>query len=226
MHDIDRTQQEVFDEADALEMNGFEFTDTETDAYAAESPFTEEQEIDLASELLTLGSDQELDQFFGKLIRRVGGLVRKVARSPVTRALGGALRGIAKKALPTLGGALGTAIGGPAGTALGRAAGGLVGGLLEAEGTVEEQEFEIARRIIRTAGQAAHRVINAPPGDPWAIVRSAVAAAVKNHLPSLLQRYFGQSSEAAVAGVPGAMARRAPSGRWFRRGRVIVVVGA
>ncbi len=35
-------------------------------------------------------------QFFGKLIRRVGGLVRKVARSPITRALGGALRGVAK----------------------------------------------------------------------------------------------------------------------------------
>lgn len=225
MHDIDRTQQEVFDEADALELNGFEFTDTETDAYALESPFTEEQEIDLASELLTLSSDQELDQFFGKLVRRVGGLVRKVARSPVTRALGGALRGVAKKALPTLGGALGTAIGGPAGAALGRAAGGVVGGLLEYDGIGGEQEFEIARRIIRTAGQAAHRVINAPPGDPWAIVRSAVSGAVRTHLPALLQRHFGQSGEMGPSGV-APVGMRANAGRWVRRGRSIIVIGA
>ncbi len=44
------------------------------------SPFSEEEEVELAAELLDVGSEAELDQFLGKFFKRVRRRVRKVGR--------------------------------------------------------------------------------------------------------------------------------------------------
>ncbi len=58
--------------------------------------------------LTQINFPQELDRFFGKLIRRVGRGVAGFVRSPVGKLLGGMLRRVAKVALPVAAGALGT----------------------------------------------------------------------------------------------------------------------
>ena len=46
------------------------------------------RKVDLASELLTITSDQELDQFLGKLARSVVRNASKFVKSPIGKALG------------------------------------------------------------------------------------------------------------------------------------------
>ena len=174
-------------------------------ARAGQSPYSEAEENELAMELLSVSSEEELDQFLGKLIKGVGSAVGKVAGP-----LGGALKGLAKKALPFIGGALGTFIPIPGvGTAVGSALGSAVSKALEAELTgleIEEQEFEMARRFVRIAGTAAQQAAHsAASPDSEAAVRSAVHSAARHHLPEL---------------------HNASTGRWVRRGNQIVILGA
>jgi YD repeat-containing protein len=88
-----------------------------------ELELTEMQETELATELLGLSSEEELEQFLGKLIRGAAKAVGKAVRSPVGRALGGALKNVAKTALPMAAGALGNlvlpGVGGAIGSRLG-----------------------------------------------------------------------------------------------------------
>ena len=174
-------------------------------ARAGESPFSEAEETELAMELLSVSSEEELDQFLGKLIKGVGSAVGKIAGP-----LGGALKGLAKKALPFVGGALGSFIPIPGvGTAVGSALGSAVSKALEAELVgleLEEQDFEMARRFVRIAGTAAQEAAHsAASPDPQAAVRSAVLSAARHHLPKL---------------------DGASTGRWVRRGNQIVILGA
>jgi len=71
------------------------------------------------------------------------------------------LKGIVRKALPLVGGALGTAIPIPGvGTALGTSVGTAASNLLESETNemeVEEREFEIAKRFVRLASHAVRQ---------------------------------------------------------------------
>jgi hypothetical protein len=175
---------------------------------------TEIDEMELASQLLEVRDEQELDQFLGGLIRKVGGAIGKVVRSPIGRAIGGALRGVVKTALPIAGGALGTFVGGPLGTALGSglasAAGRALG--LELEGlSPEDREFEAARQFVRFAGEAVKNAAMSSSPDPVAASRAAVAAAARRFAPGL-------------AGGPMANVSAMRGGRWIRQGRNIVVV--
>src|SRR5262245_24318094 len=158
MHDIDRTQ---------LESHGYGFLPETAmgEVAALESPFNETQEIELASELLGASSEQELEQFLGNLVRRVGGAVGRFASSDTGRALGGILRDAARQALPIVGGAVGQWVqpgtGGAIGANIATQAGRLFG--LELEGlSAEDQEYEVARQFIRFAGAAAKQASVAP----------------------------------------------------------------
>ena len=90
----------------------------------------EQEELELALELLNVQNEQELEQFLGDLVRSVGrGLkaVSSFAMKNVLPVIGPALKQIAKVALPIAGGALGSFIPIPGvGTALGSALGGAV----------------------------------------------------------------------------------------------------
>jgi uncharacterized protein (DUF697 family) len=199
-----------------------EFFEHEGGGFAGESELSEEEEVELALELLSVSNEAELDQFLGKLfkgawkgIKKVGSVVGKIAKP-----LGGVLRAVAKKALPMVGGALGSFIPIPGvGTAVGSALGGAISKALEAETgelNSEDRELEIARRFVRIAATAARQAASAPPDmDGETAATQAVAAAARRVLPS-----FQFNAAGARAGAGGQQ------GRWIRRGSQVVLLGA
>jgi hypothetical protein len=224
MHDIDRTMTEIEPEMDEFETGEFESDEFEFEGETdLESPFEEFEEMEYAAELLSIQSEEELDQFLGKLIKRAGRGLGKIGK--VFRPLGGVLKGLAKKALPFVGGALGSFIPIPGvGTAVGSALGTAVSNALEAEFEgldPEDQEFEMAKRFVRVAGAAVKQAANADSDtDPQAAVKSAVTAAARRHVPNL-GNVMRNGASPSGAGVSGS--RR--SGRWIRRGRKILLLG-
>jgi uncharacterized protein (DUF697 family) len=211
---------------------GFEWGEAESPSFGeiygdaeGASPFSEAEELELAAELLSVSSEEELDQFLGKLVRgawrgikKVGSVVGKIAKP-----LGGVLKAVAKKALPFVGGALGSLIPIPGvGTAVGSALGGALSKALEmefAELNQEEQEFEMARRFVRLAGTAARQaVLGSPDADPQEMAEVAVINAARLHVPNL----------PPIASSGGGFERsigRQLTGRWVRRGRKIIILG-
>jgi hypothetical protein len=190
----------------------------EAEAYGGygevEPPMSEVEEMDLASELLAVQSEEELDQFLGKAFRGFRGLLR----SPAGRALGGLVKNLAKQALPSLGGALGTFVMPGAGSALGSQLGNALASTFEAEAEgldPEQADFELARKVVQVASTAAQNLAGMPPGTPpGAAAQRAVTAAAQQLVPAIARR-------------PGfARGTRGRSGRWIRRGNVIIVIGA
>lgn len=194
-------------------------------AWAGEGPFTAEQEEELAAELLAVSNEGELDEFLGKLFKRVAPIAGRFLRGPLGQQLSGLLKGAAKKALPMAGRAIGSHFGGARGGDLGAQAGNLAGRIfgLELEGmSYEDQEFQTAQRFVRLAGDAAQKAAQAPAQAPPAqAARAALAAAARTHAPGLLRP--AATTAAAPASPSG---RRRLSGRWVRRGNKILVLGA
>src|SRR5450432_3603122 len=127
-----------------------------------EGVFSEVQEMELASELLGVTNEQELEQFLGDLIKGAGSMLGKIVRSPVGKAIGGVLKGAAKVALPLAGGALGTFVGGPIGAQIGSSLGSMAGQALglELEGlSPEDREFEASKQFIRFAGETVKNAL-------------------------------------------------------------------
>jgi uncharacterized protein (DUF697 family) len=202
MHDLDMPQAESFE---------FEFnSESEWNEVFHESELNE-----LASELLEVQSDQELDQFLGKLIQKVGSVAGKVVKSPLGQQLGGMLKGVAKQALPVVGGALGSMVAPGVGTAIGSKLGSMAGQALglELEGlSQEDREFEAAKQVVRLATNASRTALAAPPGaNPAQVAGAAVNKAVQKFAPGL-------------TGALGAAGGRG-SGRWVRKGNRIILLG-
>jgi uncharacterized protein (DUF697 family) len=195
-------------------------------------PLHEVQEMELAAELLEITNEQELEEFLGKIFKTVSRAAGGFLRSGVGRALGGALKGIAKQALPMVGGALGSFVAPGIGTALGSKLGSMAGNLfeLELEGMDREQaEFEVARRYVQLAANATQNAALAPPNaPPQQVAQQAIATAAQRYAPGLLRGANGGGAFAATGGAYGGYARpavRPRSGRWIRRGRKIIVLG-
>ena len=239
MHDIDRTLAEQLEpEADAFEVEDPELEadqlegggDLETyqdengaqvDAGAEmESPFGEGEEMELATELIGVSDEAELEQFLGSVLKRAWRRARTFA--PVLRVvapqLGGILKGVAKQLLPAAAGAAGTFLGGPVGATLGSKLGSLASNALESElggMSPDDQEFETARRVVRLAGAAASQAAAAQPGaDPTAIAKNAVVAAMRQQFPGV-----------GAVGAPASRHGHHRSGRWVRRGNKIILFG-
>lgn len=224
----------------------------------------EEMEMELAEELLSVSSERELDQFIGALLGAapsiIGGIGKlfgkkrrrrarqgefdmegeneaprsRKRRGGLLRGLGGALKGIAKQALPFVGGAVGSVVPG-VGTAIGGALGSALSNLFEAElegETEEEQEFEQAVRFVRLAKKAVQKLRSIPPNvEP----RRAIWSAIKSAAQSLTQELEagGSISNEATGGEPapapsngsGGQPGSQKGGRWVRRGNQIVLLG-
>ncbi|EZP36665.1 hypothetical protein [Janthinobacterium lividum] len=180
----------------------------------APAVFSEEEELQLAMELLEVASEEELEQFLGNVFKSVWKGVKKVGATiaKVAKPLGGALKAVAKTALPFVGGALGSMIPIPGvGTALGSALGRAASNALELEmenAAPADRELELARRFVRIAGQAA-RLAGDGDGSTRA-VESALTRALHQQLPHFRSPAPQQEDE---------------SGRWRRRGNRIVVMG-
>jgi uncharacterized protein (DUF697 family) len=194
------------------QMEGYGY-ETEQESEAG-GVFNEQQEMELAAELLEVTNEQELENFLGGLIGMAGKALGGLVKGPVGKKIGGALKGLAKKALPIAGGALGTFFGGPVGTALGSSLGSMAGQALglELEGlSAEDREFETARQIVRLAGDAVRNALEAPPNaNPDAVAQQAISNAARVHAPAFLG---------------GQLPRERSSGRWIRRGGRIVLFG-
>ncbi len=196
-----------------------------------EVPMHEAEEMELAAEFLEVTNEAELDRFLGRLIRRVGRGLGRAVRSPLGRALGGALRPLARAALPIAGRALGTFVGGPLGGVVGgrlaSAAGRLFG--LELEGmSAEDREYEVGRRFVRFASRAIGNALRtAPTLNPQTVARQSVVEAARLLAPGLargaaLPSAAAAGVAAAVEPMPAGASRR---GIWIRRGRRIVLFG-
>lgn len=180
---------------------------------------SEEEELELAHELLGVSSEEELDQFLGKMIRGVGRGLKSVGRfvgSNVVPVLAPVLKQIAKTALPIAGGALGSLIPVPGvGTLIGRQLGTMAANALEMETSSlppEAADIEKAIRLVRIFATALRNCANADRGLPLeTVTRSAVTAAIRRHT--------GRSPDA------GDIRQSPPGGTWRRQGSNIVIYG-
>jgi hypothetical protein len=246
MHDLDRSMYEVGEaEAGAVgEAESEEFLGILGSliggelAPAAPGTLSEQEETDLASELLEVTSEAELDRFLGGLIRRAGEAAGQFVRSDTGRALGGVLRDAGRQALPIIGRAVGEAVapgsGGSSGARIGSAAADLFG--LELEGlSHEDGELEVARAFIRFVDAASRHAAAAPPQESAsAQVRRAVAEAARAHAPGLLGaqrtatpagtgRRIAPAGPASASGAAEAAGPHRRNGRWERHGQTIVI---
>jgi hypothetical protein len=215
MHDIDRVRLEA--ESEAFEAEQFEFSGTG-------EIFGETETMELASELLEVSSESELEQFLGDLVAKAGQALGRFAGSPSGQALVGVLKGAAKQVLPTLGSSVGQYFGGATGAKLGAQAADAAARAfgLEMEGmSGEDREFEIARRYINLAGEAVRNLAENPAaGDPRQAAREALIAAAHLHAPGLAHLPARPGPTIAHDG------RGAAEGRWERLGADIILYEA
>jgi hypothetical protein len=262
MHDINRTQMESGWETGGFGETGYETYEAETypetyeaafeSSYGETGPLGEAEEMELAAELQEISNEQELDRFIGGLFNSVKKAVGSVLPPGVRNSLGGILKGVAKTVLPMAGAALGNfvvpGLGGMVGGKLASMAGQAFG--LELEGlSQEDKEFEVNRRYIRLATDAAQQAALMPPtAPPQAIAQQAFRIAAQKHAPGLLAQTSAQTPMPAQqlpmqqmpyqqAGyqqqMPMQQAQgqqmggnaRGSSGRWIRRGRTLVLFG-
>lgn len=213
-------------EAAYYEAPQYETYQGEITAEAIRDPYTGEinvnTEIALAAELLAVSNEEELNQFLGKLVRGIGRGFKRFAKSGLGRTLIGAIKPLAKAALPAIGGALGSFIPIPGvGTALGSAAGRALGNALEVQGmSAEDRDFEIARRVVRTAMHTAAHLDNLPEGEVvmdeelW----NAVKAVGSRLLPGAVSLLTGGITGGGAAGgqgtggLSGGLSVRSPGG--------------
>ena len=245
MHDLDRTLRTYDNESESdMEWEAGDYEeeyDTEGEydqeydqefepeydqEYDRESgALSEEEENELAAELLTLSNEAELDQFLGKFLKRIGGGLKK-AFNPLRKVL----RPLAKKLLPIAGTAVGTFFGGPAGAAIGGKAGAFASKLFETDFEsmpAGEREMDVARRFIRFASAAAQEVADAPDdADPNDVTKTAVANAASAHAPGLAQKMEEEPDKTDSEPPAAPASPRGNSGTWFRRRGVIIVRGA
>jgi hypothetical protein len=219
MHDLDRVRLELGARERELEAEQFEFNEMEAWSGEAETVFGEMENMELASELLEVGNEAELEYFLGGLIKKAGHALGGFIKSSDGQALVGMLKKAAGKLLPQAGAALGGAIGGSEGARLGGQAASLAGRAfgLELEGlSDEDREFEVARRFVDLAGEAVKNLVQASPGQAHGgSAAGALAAAIQARAPGL------------VLSTPGPQHHgRAKSGSWVRRGHSIILIGA
>src|SRR5262245_38453233 len=116
--------------------------------FSGSGEVSEQEELELAMELLSVNNEYEMEQFLGNLVKRIGSGLKSVGKIALP-----ALKSLAKVALPIAGRALGSfipipGVGTMIGGALGRAAANALE--LEYEGMDPGQaDIEKARRIVR-----------------------------------------------------------------------------
>jgi hypothetical protein len=187
-----------------------------------------EDDNELAHELLTVASDEEMDQFLGKLVRGAWRGIRRFSNSRQGRNIRGAvtrgLKRFGRKVVPTIGRNVGdyfgSRYGGPRGGHYGGRAGQAAGNwLVDRFGwnrefeflSPEEQELELAKKVVKvakTAAKVARKLGQSSRMPPKAVAKKAIKTAIRKHL--------------GTKKLPGSQ----NSGRWVRRGNRIVIMGA
>lgn len=203
------------------EMEMFESEQFEWSGETMDEVIGEGELMELATELLEVRDEQELDRFLGDVFKKV----KAAAGSPAGKAVGGMLKGVLKKALPIAGKVAGSFFGGPVGATIGGKLGSMAGNLfeLELEGlSQEDREFEAAKQFVRFASEAVKNAASVPGSNPVAIARSAVASAAQRHAPGLLNGSAAMPPMSSMS-APSTGVGRARKGRWYRKGADIYV---
>jgi len=215
MRAFDNTSMEYNPEMEAFQPERFEWGE-ETEWGGETEVFSEADLMELAQDLLEVTNEAELDRFLGDLIKKARRAIGGIIRSPLGQAVGGFLKGAAKRALPLAGAAVDGSVGGPLGAKIGSGLASAADSALEPEAetfSAEDREFEGAKSFARMAGEAVKSAVTAPPSaDPTAVAQSAVTAAAQKYAPGLL----------GVA--PGSRDGSSRAGRWVRQGRNIILV--
>jgi hypothetical protein len=230
-HDIDRTQV------------GFAQGAERFMPQSSGSVFNRDEHTHLTSGLMEVENEQELDYFLGDVISGATSAIGNFISSPTGQALGSALKDVAKQVLPAAGTALGDYFGGPTGGQIGGTLGTAAAGLLH-EAATEEQEWEAADTFVKLAGEAAKHAAETPQGgDPHTIAKNAIVEAARIHAPGLVTKLTGGAHGACPPGCRhhhhgeyqgehhrghyGERHGERPyhSGRWYRHGDRIVLVG-
>ena len=159
----------------------------------AGSALSPAHESELASRLLEVSSEGELENFLANIVSTVGraiGGIRDFAASPAGQAVVQAVRPLAKAALPAVGAAIGSAVAPGAGSAVGRALGTAASSLFEiGEVTGEQGEYEMARRVVQLTSAAARSAALAPPGvPPEAVGEISLFRASRRFAPGFYRR--------------------------------------
>lgn len=229
--DYETDQEGEFEEEGEFESDT-EFEDTQgefSDEFESDTEFESDMESDyefesdnevieteLATQLLSVNNEEELEEFLGKLFKKVKKAGAKFLQSPTGNLLKNYLKGLAKKTLPIASTALGGVIGGPLGAKVAGSASQMVGKALglELEGlSPEDKEFEVAKGYIRFSKDA----INRAAGDrnnrysPRNAARSAMTKAARRHAPGFLSPRFAEHYRKHLRG------RGRTHGTWIRR---------
>jgi hypothetical protein len=181
---------------------------------------SEEEQLNLAAELMEVTSEEEFENFLGDLISKGVQAVGKLISSPTGQALGGVLKDAAKTLLPIAGTALGTYFGGPVGAQIGGTLGSAASNLFEAEAEAEEREWEAANVFVRVAVDAINNAADAPPhANPHDVAHHAISQAMRRYAP-FAPWPNGHDGAAMHHG-----RHRRHEGSWVRHGHTIVVHG-
>ena len=209
MHDIDRVRLEIPSlgqefEGEALQADQFEYEDK--GPYGHGQLWGETENMELASELLEVSNEFDLDNFISALVGKATSLLNGLVSDQKKQALAGILKGAAKQILPGIASSFGSQDPGPATAKAGRIFG------LELEGlSNEDREFEVALRYVDFAGEAARKLAQTPPmAAPAAAAAAAANSAALVHAP----------------GLPGIIPlgdRPTESGRWEQKGNRIIL---
>ncbi|RSM87881.1 hypothetical protein DMH04_09140 [Kibdelosporangium aridum] len=220
----------------------------------AAGPLSEQEELEFANRLLEVNSEEELEEFIRDVFKKAVRKAVSFAKSPVGRKLGGALKSVARRALPVVGGAIGSWVAPGVGTAIGTKLGSMASRLFEFENeaAAQELEFEMARRVVQISASAARNAAAAGRGvDPRQAAQRALIAATRRHAPAALPSRRGRGRRPYPPrhrmrprfgyGVPygypvevhtngaepdGVDEQDGTTGKWVRQGRNIVIHGA
>lgn len=189
------------------------------------SIFDESQELNLASGMLEVVNEAELDHFLDDVIREAGVAIGSDVGPSDARAIGHVLKKAIHQILPPAGIDKDAIAGGSVGAQLGgglSAAGPMLG--LELEGlSPEDGEFEAARQFLRFAGQTVKQAVeDASSSDPYHVAHDvahrAATEAAGVFAPGLLveDRHINGN---------GSRNMPAESGRWISCHNRIILFG-
>lgn len=196
-----------------------------------EGIFNEQAEIQLASELLAINNEAELDMFLGGLLKKAAGAAKAFAKSSAGKALGGALKGLAKKALPIVGSTLGNMVVPGLGGMIGGKLGSFASKMFEIQGeglSQEDREFQTARSFVRFAGNAARRASRMRPNmNPKIIANNAITESARLYAPGILRSndWFSDSNGYGDNSLQQGTEYSGQNGSWFRQGNSIILRG-
>ena len=176
-------------------------------------------EIALATELLGVNDEYELDQFLCKWFDKAKRFAKKAG---VYDMVADGLKSVAKNYLPVAAKLAGSVVGGPLGGTIAGAIADKGASMLglELEGlSPEDKEFEMARRYVQFANEALGNVNQEDESLPdAAAARRALHRAAQRYAPGLLAPAQGAVQRDHTGG--------RSSGQWIRQGRNLVILNA